>query len=336
LSTHPYIPLYVDDYDGHTAHLTLEEDGLYNRLLRLAWRTPGCSLPVDDAWIARKIRVSAEDFARVARPILDEFFKVKRGRYVQGRLKDEYDDISRRKAARKEAGKKGGTAKALKTQEIEPSNATILLEHTRAFPSPSPTVEEAKASIVGSEIATVGLFGEELVEAPAPVAKPKPWETSAAFAAFWSVLPKTMQARAGKKAKVWPEWRSAASQIGEERLLAALKRYLAEDPDYLRGTGGPGAHSWLKDGKWEHWMPSTGGQTGATAKRFPDATIRAAVHAHDPDTCVKWLDKCDWLEAERVIVPPNSFVGEQLARGAGPVLRTHNIASIRPAQRAAA
>ena len=146
MATHPYIPLYVDDFDAATPHLSAEEDGVYNRLLRLSWRTPGCSLPVDDTWIARKIRLSTDDFERVARPLLDEFFTVSRGRYVQRRLKREYDTISRKKTARKLAGKKGGEAKALKVQEKSPSNATDLPAHVRASPEPYPEPEPEKES----------------------------------------------------------------------------------------------------------------------------------------------------------------------------------------------
>jgi uncharacterized protein YdaU (DUF1376 family) len=138
MSTHPYIPLYVDDFEAATAHLTPEEDGIYNRLIRLAWRTPGCSLPNDPAWLARKIRVTEADFERVAKPILAEFFKVQRGRLVQKRLKAEYENISRKKSARVAAGKRGGDAKALKTKENAPSNASVLPTHTRAFPEPEP------------------------------------------------------------------------------------------------------------------------------------------------------------------------------------------------------
>jgi len=134
--THPCLPLWIDDYDAATSHLTAAEDGVYGRLLRLAWRTPGCSLPNDHAWIARKIRLSAEDFETVAKPVLDEFFKVQRGRLTQKRLKAEYDNISRKKSARQGAGKKGGDAKALKNNENDPSNATVLLGDTRAFPEP--------------------------------------------------------------------------------------------------------------------------------------------------------------------------------------------------------
>lgn len=146
MATHPYIPLYVDDYDAATAHLTVEEDGAYSRLIRLCWRTPSCSLPNDEAWIARKIRLSAEDFARVAKPVLDEFFTLARGRLVQKRLKKEYDDISRKKTARKQAGKKGGESKALNSKENSPSIASDLLPDTCAFPEPNPEPEPVVSS----------------------------------------------------------------------------------------------------------------------------------------------------------------------------------------------
>lgn len=162
MSTHPYIPLYVDDYDAATAHLSVEEDGAYSRLLRLCWRTPGCSLPNDPAWIARKIRLSPEDFARVAQPVLDEFFKLARGRLVQKRLRDEYDDISRKKSARKNAGKKGGDAKARKTKDIDPSNASDLPGYARAFPEPNPEPEPE----VSSEDKSSGAAGAELSTDP--------------------------------------------------------------------------------------------------------------------------------------------------------------------------
>jgi len=141
MSTHPYMPLYVDDYDAHTAHLSAAEDGVYMRLLRLCWRTPGCSLPNDPAWIARKVRLTPEQFDEIAQPVLDEFFRVSRGRLVQKRLKAEYDDISRKKSARQKAGKAGGDAKARKTKDNVPSNATALPVHMCAFPEPEPKPE---------------------------------------------------------------------------------------------------------------------------------------------------------------------------------------------------
>ena len=64
----PYFPMYPSDFEAKTSHLTLEEDGAYNRLLRLCWMTPGASIPDDDAWIMRRMRVDQATFDRVVRP----------------------------------------------------------------------------------------------------------------------------------------------------------------------------------------------------------------------------------------------------------------------------
>lgn len=111
----PYIPLYVADYEADTAHLSLEEDGAYNRLLRLCWRTPGCSLPDDHSWIMRRLRVDQETFQRAVLPVLDEFFVVEKtgrgsgeARLMSPRLREEYKRVNATSKKRAEAGRKGG------------------------------------------------------------------------------------------------------------------------------------------------------------------------------------------------------------------------------------
>ncbi len=114
----PYMPLYVTDYEGDTAHLSLEEDGIYNRLLRLCWRTPGCSIPDDPAWIARHMRIDAASFEAKVRPILDEFFTRDKARLCNPRLVKEFERITTTSKKRSEAGKLGGRpAKALKAND---------------------------------------------------------------------------------------------------------------------------------------------------------------------------------------------------------------------------
>ena len=78
----PYFPFYPSDFEAKTSHLSLEEDGAYNRLLRLMWMTPGCSLPDDPVWIARRLRVDAATYDRVVAPVIAEFFKRARKRRV--------------------------------------------------------------------------------------------------------------------------------------------------------------------------------------------------------------------------------------------------------------
>lgn len=117
-----YMPLYVADYEADTAHLSVEEDGAYSRLLRLCWRTEGCTIPADDEWIMRRLRVDRETFDRAVKPVLDEFFKTRRNRYYNPRLSREHSRIKTVSQTRAENGRKGGRpAKALKDNENDKS-----------------------------------------------------------------------------------------------------------------------------------------------------------------------------------------------------------------------
>jgi uncharacterized protein YdaU (DUF1376 family) len=231
--SHPYIPLYVDDYEAATTHLTAEEDGIYSRLLRLCWRTPGCSLPNDPAWIARRIRVTADDFERVVKTILADFFTLSRGRYVQRRLKREYDTISRKKAARVNAGKMGGTAKALKTKETAPSNATVLPTDTRAFPEPEPEPEKK----------------EEDKSSLSPKATKAPYPED--FEAAWSLYPH--HARRSSKPDSLAQWRKLPHDA-RLNLPAACARYRRLGAEPNRDCGAPAMDRWLKRGLHLNWI----------------------------------------------------------------------------------
>jgi uncharacterized protein YdaU (DUF1376 family) len=132
----PYFNFYPKDFEADTSHLTLEEDGAYNRLLRLCWMTPGCSLPDDDAWIMRRMRVDAEAFERAVRPVLAEFFTRKAGRISNARMTKEHvkSDVAHKR--RVSAGSAGGKAKAMNKQENSPSNATAMLKQPEPEPEP--------------------------------------------------------------------------------------------------------------------------------------------------------------------------------------------------------
>ena len=103
-----YMQLYIADFEADTGHLTLEEDGAYNRLLRLCWRTSGCSVPDDPVWIARKMRVDLETYHRLVEPLIKEFFAKGRGRVFQGRQQREWQRAKQVSDRRAEAGRKGG------------------------------------------------------------------------------------------------------------------------------------------------------------------------------------------------------------------------------------
>jgi len=124
----PSMPLFVDDYEAATAHLTLEEDGAYSRLLRLCWRQSDCTIPDDDDWIMRRLRVNQDAYERVVKPLLDEFFTTKTKRIFQGRQVREHERVTELVLKRKSAGSRGGKSKSLKNNENTPSKATVLPE----------------------------------------------------------------------------------------------------------------------------------------------------------------------------------------------------------------
>lgn len=141
----PSMPLFVDSYEAATNHLTLEEDGAYSRLLRLCWRTAGCSVPNDPQWLAKRMRITEEAFERVLRPVIEEFFTLENGRLFQKRLRQEYDYVTDVVAKRKEAGRRGGNAKALKNHTDDAGKRTILPEQTASktlAPTLTPTHKE--------------------------------------------------------------------------------------------------------------------------------------------------------------------------------------------------
>ena len=118
----PYLPLYVNDYDADTAHLTIAEDGAYMRLLRLCWRSPNCTIPANPDWIRRQLRCSEDEYNTTVLPVIREFF-VRAGSKAGAKLKNarllrEFERINATQQKRSEAGSKGAEIrKLLKTND---------------------------------------------------------------------------------------------------------------------------------------------------------------------------------------------------------------------------
>ena len=118
----PYFNYYPKDMGYKTMHLTLAEFGAYNRLLSLCWTTPGCTIPKDIEWIARKMLIRSEQDKAVLLAILDEFFIVIKGQYANKRLLEEYKKSDSKYKIKVKAAKKGGAATALKYKEKDSAN----------------------------------------------------------------------------------------------------------------------------------------------------------------------------------------------------------------------
>ena len=127
MSKLPFMPLYVADYESATSFLTIEEDGLYSRTLRLMWASPNCSIPNDEKWIIKRLRISETQYNDVFLFIKEEYFKVRKGRIYQKRLQEEYGKANGIVKARSEAGKRGGVVKPLKNNKKDASKASNLI-----------------------------------------------------------------------------------------------------------------------------------------------------------------------------------------------------------------
>lgn len=138
----PYMPLYIDDYEADTAHLTIAEDGAYNRLLRLLWRTPGCSIPDDDEWVFRRMRAASDEDRAIVLSVLDEFFERKNGRIFSPRLAREHKKVDETSRRRSKAGKMGGRPRAIenkgKTQKPGKSREKAGPKHPEPEPDSNP------------------------------------------------------------------------------------------------------------------------------------------------------------------------------------------------------
>ena len=140
----PYFPMYPSDFEAKTSHLTLAEDGAYNRLLRIMWMTSGCTIPDDDAWIMRRLRCDKDTFDTIVRVVIDEFFTSKNGRLSNAKLSVIFDTTNEAHEKRVAAGSKGGKAKALQTKDKASSNATAKPKQPE--PEPEPLKRDTKVS----------------------------------------------------------------------------------------------------------------------------------------------------------------------------------------------
>lgn len=249
----PYFPMFPTDFEAKTSHLSLAEDGAYNRLLRLAWMTPGCSLPADRAWVYRRLRAHSEADQAVVEAVIGEFFTEENGRLSNARLTKEWLAANAAHDRRKQAGAKGGKAKALKLQENGPSNATTMLKQPE--PEPEPLVERDKS--------LSRACADQTVES------------------IWKILPKRKRAGTSKPklakvvARLLKAGKDPASIIAAVSNCYSEARHTEDD-----GQFAPAVYSWLADGIWENWL--TEAETGAPPQEIPtDKWKRLLVTWHE-------------------------------------------------------
>jgi uncharacterized protein YdaU (DUF1376 family) len=118
MSAFPHLPLFTDAWVADTKHLSRLERGTYFDLLVLMWRVPNCRVPNDDAWLGKRLSMTASEVASELRPIIAEFCQVDGNWIIQKRLKREWEWCLRNSKKRSDAAKsrwekeKGGSKRS--------------------------------------------------------------------------------------------------------------------------------------------------------------------------------------------------------------------------------
>jgi uncharacterized protein YdaU (DUF1376 family) len=124
-----WMPFYVGDYLRKTSRLTLEQHGAYLLLILDCW-TNGPP-PDDDDALAAITRTSPAKWVRM-RPMLEPFFKVADGRWLQPRVEEERTKTFAITELRRMAGKEGASKRWGKGKANGMANAMANGEQGRS------------------------------------------------------------------------------------------------------------------------------------------------------------------------------------------------------------
>ncbi|MEV5031617.1 DUF1376 domain-containing protein [Sphingobium sp. LMC3-1-1.1] len=127
------LPLFGDAYMADTRHLTLEEHGAYLMLLLIAWRSPDCSLPDDDARLARMLGITPKKWAKL-KPSVMAFWKLTATGWQQERLTKEFRFVAKKSEQNRQSANSRWNDKSLKNNEVDDANA-----HADAMPDGCPS-----------------------------------------------------------------------------------------------------------------------------------------------------------------------------------------------------
>jgi uncharacterized protein YdaU (DUF1376 family) len=249
----PYFPMFPTDFEAKTSHLTLAEDGAYNRLLRLMWMMPGCSLPDDDKWIMRRMRVDQATFDDVVLIVIDEFCTRENGRVSNAKLTRVFAASNEAHQKRVSAGSKGGKAKSLNTNDSPSSIAQAKPKQPEPEPEPYKERESKDSCALSVIIAD---------------------ESDKAFAEFWTHYPRKIGKAAASKA-----FAKAAKKHKTDDILFGLSQQIdtmkSKEQQFI-----PHAATWLNAERWtdEPEQPNDtnnlhGRGTGSQASQRPDASL---------------------------------------------------------------
>lgn len=107
----PWFPWYPDDYRKDTADLSLEEDGLYRRMLDRAWEAEDCALPADAKRLCRTLGIVRLPRGTQA-TVIDRYWRRVGDRLVNNRLFEEAEKQHAKSKVQSDKGRRSAAARA--------------------------------------------------------------------------------------------------------------------------------------------------------------------------------------------------------------------------------
>jgi uncharacterized protein YdaU (DUF1376 family) len=259
MAEYPALPLFVDAYLADTLHLTNQEHGAYLRLLMLAWRSPDCGIPDDDAWICRSLGIHGNAWAKMRESVM-AFWVAKNGRLYQKRLKMEREFVQEKSKKNRGAARKRWddfSAKSLEGNKTGNANA-VQTQCKRNAPTLTPTPTP---------------IGDTNVSPP-HTPKTDQLEISVMFEEFWAQYPNKKGRGQARKA-----YERARERETHENIIAGLDRYVIADPwrGELRYCKHPA--TWLNADGWADEYPTSTGQPADSGTDYGSTLLRAAADA---------------------------------------------------------
>ena len=123
MSTLPYLPFYVGDYLADTRQLSLEARGAYTDIIFYTWKTRRF-LDDDPKKMCRMLGIQKRQWTKI-REELEPYFDLSDGTFFQTKMDDLVTKTQQKLNKKREAGSKGGKAKALKNNKTGLADASL-------------------------------------------------------------------------------------------------------------------------------------------------------------------------------------------------------------------
>lgn len=159
-----WMPLYVADYLSATSRLTTEQHGAYLLLLMDYWKNG--APPDNDVVLAQITKLSPDAWSN-ARTMLQPFFEVLDGAWVQARVENELQKAHHNKKANQERGLKGAQARwAAKNASsiVQAYSEQCSADSTSPSPSSSHTKKEKTATTVAPPVGVSDSVWQDFVK----------------------------------------------------------------------------------------------------------------------------------------------------------------------------